>query len=65
MENNNFAKLTPTETVNVKRIRWIKLHENCYHVCTKTDGCNLGTSIQVCNNDPGFNFIQRLFESKK
>ena len=43
--------------INPNFIRWIKQVDNCMEICTRFDGCMVGTNtIQVCENVNKINF---------
>jgi hypothetical protein len=64
--DSNFLKLNAKTVINKHHIRWIKEYDQCYRVCSKTNGCGLifhNDTLKVCPNDPGYEFIKRLFTS--
>lgn len=46
MENNKitYIKADDNTIINEKQIRWIKKMSDCLEVCSKQNGCRVGTS---------------------
>lgn len=67
-----FFKTDDNMMVNVNYIRWIKKHDDCFHICSTATACGIfdnkefvGT-MRVCkNNTPkSYNELNELFDNK-
>ena len=67
MDSNqtSYIKTDDNKVLNEKYIRWIHKMNECLEVCTKFDGCKVGTSThKVCklNSPESYSKLNQLFE---
>jgi hypothetical protein len=60
--NDNYIKADGNIYLNHKFIRWIKQVDECYNVCTKSDGCSTDNTHKICkiNNPTSYIKINEL-----
>ena len=64
--NLPYIKVTNDKLINQNAITWIRRIEECMHICTRTDGCDVEkTSHKICkyDNPTGYNRVNTLFSS--
>jgi hypothetical protein len=62
---NSFIKADDNKVVNEKFIRWIQKIDQCLEVCTKHNGCQIGSGTnRVCklNNPDSYEKLNKLFD---
>ena len=66
MENENpiFIKVNENKLVNIKKICWIKKYKECMYVCTKSNGCSIFNSHEICkkNNMDSYFKLDKYFD---
>jgi hypothetical protein len=57
-----YIKTEENKYVNLKFIRWIHQTNECYKICSKTDGCSSNQTHRVCkfDNPTSYNKIDEL-----
>jgi len=62
---DNFIKTGENKFINKNFIRWIKQVDDCYHICTKSNGCTgNGDTHTVCKKTfpTSFENIEKLIK---
>jgi hypothetical protein len=62
---NSFIKADNNRVVNEKFIRWIQKIDQCLEVCSKMEGCAIGTGTStICklNNPDSYEKLNKLFD---
>lgn len=67
MENNkvSYLKTDDNKIINERCIVWVKKMDECLEICTKIDGCSVGSGThKICkvNNSNSYNKINKNFE---
>jgi len=71
MENKNVSYLRAdgNTIINETCIRWVKKIDDCLHVCSKLDGCDIknGGTHKICkiNNLDSYNKLNKHFDKKE
>lgn len=63
---DNYIKTDENKYVNPKFIHWVKHVDECYNVCTKSNGCAMNNTHKICklNNPTSYNKINELIHNK-
>jgi len=67
MDNKaEYIKVEGNKYVNPKFIRWIHQTNECYKICSKSDGCASNQTLRVCkfDNPTSYNKIDELLINK-
>jgi hypothetical protein len=62
---NTFIKADDNKVVNEKFIRWIQKIDQCLEICTKHNGCEIGSGTnRICksNNPDSYEKLNKLFD---
>ena len=63
---NNYIRVDDNKIINEKCIKWIKKIDDCLHVCSKKDGCDIknGGTHKICktNNLDSYNKLVKHFD---
>jgi hypothetical protein len=61
---NRYLKTDDNKIVNEKYIRWVEKMNECFRVCTKSDGCSSYNTHKICkmNSQDSYASLNKHFE---
>jgi len=61
---NSYLKTDDNKIINEKYIRWVKKINNCFEVCTKSNGCTSVDTHKICkfNSVDSYNKLNNFFK---
>jgi hypothetical protein len=58
-----FIKTDENKIINEQAIRWVKKMDECLHICTKSNGCEIGNTHKLCkiNHPTSYHYLNKHF----